>query len=122
MRSVRVVGNVGLGILGDPTGGDRQNDVVTYGVSFARALTQAAEVVGEVNGHLDTRSGAPPPGTGSRGVVRSGRRATRSGAGALMPRCSSASRRRDPGIGIAGGFTYVFNAFDPICTARRTAS
>ena len=28
---VRVVGNVGLGILGDPTDGQRQNDVLTYG-------------------------------------------------------------------------------------------
>ena len=50
VQSVRLVGNVGVGILGDPTRGDRQNDVLTYGLSFARALTQAAEVVGEVNG------------------------------------------------------------------------
>mgnify|MGYP003704872715 CR=1 FL=1 len=42
VQSVRVVGNVGLGILGDPTRGDRQNDVLTYGASFARAITQAA--------------------------------------------------------------------------------
>jgi hypothetical protein len=110
IRSVRVVGNMGLGILGDPTRGDRQNDVVTYGLSFARALTQAAEVVGEVNGHLDTRSGVPPPGTGSRGVVRLGGRYTikswRADAGVLLGVTS-----RDPGVGVAGGFTYVFNAF-----------
>ena len=36
--SVRMVGNVGFGILGDPTRGDRQNDVLTYGISVrARA-------------------------------------------------------------------------------------
>ena len=46
VQSVRVVGNIGFGILADPTVGDRQNDVLTYGVSFARALTNEAEVVG----------------------------------------------------------------------------
>ena len=76
VRSVRIVGNGGVGILGDPTRGDRQNDVVTYGVSFARALTNAAEIVGEVNGRLDTRAGDPPPGTESRGLVRIGARYT----------------------------------------------
>jgi diaminopimelate epimerase len=50
-----IVGNIGLGILGDPTNGNRQNDVVLYGVSFARALTNAAEVVGEVTGRANTR-------------------------------------------------------------------
>ncbi len=39
VQSIRVVGNVGFGILADPTVGDRQNDVLTYGMSFARALT-----------------------------------------------------------------------------------
>src|SRR5438105_11065744 len=39
VESVRVVGNVGLGILSDPTFASRQNDVLTYGLSFARALT-----------------------------------------------------------------------------------
>ena len=76
MQRVRVVGNVGLGILGDPTRGDQQNDVLTYGVSFARALTQQAEVVGEINGRVSTRSGGPPPGTESRGIARVGARYT----------------------------------------------
>ena len=47
VQSVRVVGNVGLGILGDPVRGDRQNDVLTYGLSIARAVRQGLEVVGE---------------------------------------------------------------------------
>jgi hypothetical protein len=110
VQSIRVVTNVGIGILGDPTRGDRQNDVLTYGVSFARALTQAAEVVGEVNGHLDTRAGDPPPGTDSRSVVRLGARYTigpvRADAGLLV-----GITARDPGIGFAAGMTYVFNAF-----------
>ena len=89
VQSVRIVGNVGLGILGDPTRGDQQNDVLTYGVSFARALTQQAEVVGEINGHVSTRAVthrlAP-----NRVASRDWERATRSGAGARMRPCCSA--------------------------------
>jgi len=110
VRSIRFVGNFGLGILGDPTRGDRQNDVLTYGFSMARALTQAAEIVGEINGHIDTASGVAPPGTGSRGQVRLGARYTvggwRGDAAILLGVTS-----RDPSIGFAAGFTYVFNAF-----------
>jgi len=110
VRSIRFVGNFGLGILGDPTRGDRQNDVLTYGFSMARALTQAAEIVGEINGHIDTASGVAPPGTGSRGQVRVGARYTvggwRGDAAILLGVTS-----RDPSIGFAAGFTYVFNAF-----------
>jgi hypothetical protein len=110
VQSVRVVANLGLGILGDPTRGDRQNDVLTYGLSLARALTQQAEVVAEINGRLDTREGAPPPGTESRGMVRLGARYTiqswRADAAVLLGVTSS-----DPGVGVAAGFTYVFNAF-----------
>ena len=110
VRSIRFVGNFGLGILGDPTRGDRQNDVFTYGFSMARALTQAAEIVGEINGHIDTASGVAPPGTGSRGQVRLGARYTvggwRGDAAILLGVTS-----RDPSIGFAAGFTYVFNAF-----------
>ena len=109
VQSVRVVGNVGLGILGDPTRGDRQNDVLTYGISFARAITQAAELVGEVQGHVDTREGAAPPGTDSRSMARFGARYTirsvRADAAVLLGITS-----RDPTIGFAAGVTYVFNA------------
>jgi len=108
--SFRTVGNFGVGILGDPTRGDRQNDVLTYGLSVARALTRAAEIVGEVNGRVDTREGDAPPGTDSRGVARVGARYTTGGwradAGVLFGVTSG-----DPDIGFLAGFTYVFNAF-----------
>lgn len=110
VRQVRAVGNIGVAILGDPTRGDRQNDVVTYGFSLARALTQAAEIVGEINGHIDTREGAPPPGTGSRGQIRLGARYTVGGwRGDVAVLLGVTSR--DPSVGLAAGFTYVFNAF-----------
>src|SRR5262245_26408406 len=56
VRSVRFVGNIGLGILGDPTQGANQNDVLDYGFSIARAVAEGLEVVGEVNGRVSTRS------------------------------------------------------------------
>ena len=110
VQSVRVVGNIGLGILGDPTRGDRQNDVLTYGLSFARAITQRGEVVGEINGRKDTRLGDPPPGTESRSMLRFGGRYTagtwRADAGLLFGITSN-----DPAVGFTAGFTYVFDAF-----------
>ncbi|MGH9257712.1 MAG: hypothetical protein ACRD3C_24400 [Vicinamibacterales bacterium] len=110
VQSVRMVGNIGLGILGDPTRGDRQNDVLAYGLSFARALTQRAEVVGEVHGHVSTREGDPPPGTDSRSILRVGGRYTtgpvRADAALIVGLTA-----HDPLWGVTAGFTYVFNAF-----------
>jgi hypothetical protein len=110
VQSIRVVGNLGLGILGDPTDGNRQNDVLLYGVSFARALTNHAEVVGELNGRASTRAGGPLPGTESRGILRVGARYTRGpvrGDVAVGLGVTSV----DPTIALTAGFTYVFNAF-----------
>src|SRR5688572_8496569 len=76
VQSIRLVGNLGLGILSDPQRGDRQNDVLTYGVSFARAVTNQAELVGELNGRVSTRSGEPIPGTETRGILNLGARYT----------------------------------------------
>ena len=110
VQSIRFVGNVGLGILADPTRGDRQNDVLTYGASIARAVRQGLEVVGEINGRLDTREGEPPVGTESRGAMRLGGRFTRStvraDAGLIFGMTSS-----DPSIGFTVGLTWVFRGF-----------
>jgi hypothetical protein len=110
VQSVRVVGNLGIGILGDPTRGDRQNDVLNYGVSVARAVAPGVEVVGELNGRASTRSGTPPPGTDSRSLMRVGARFTRGpvrGDGALIIGVTE----RDPTWGFTGGVTWVFKAF-----------
>jgi len=110
-KSVRVVGNVGLGILGDPTRGDNQNDVLDYGVSVARAVREGVEVVGEINGRASTRGGTPPVGTEARGMMRLGGRITRGtvrlDAGILIGMTS-----RDPSFGFTAGATYVFKGFD----------
>ena len=110
IESIRVVGNVGVGILADPTVGNRQNDVLTYGLSFARALTQQTEVVGELNGRASTRSGTPFPGTESRSIIKLGGRYTRGPIrfdGGVYLGLTTA----DPTIGLTTGFTYVFDAF-----------
>ena len=109
-QSVRIVGNVGLGILSDPTNGNRQNDVLLYGVSFARAITNAAEVVGEVTGRANTRGAGPLPGTESRSVVRMGLRYTYGGLRGDAALLLGATNN-DPGVGFTAGFTYVFSAF-----------
>lgn len=111
VQSIRTVANIGLGILGDPINGNRQNDVMTYGVSFARALTDQAEVVGEINGRINTRSGEAPIGTESRGIVRLGARYTISGWRADAAILFGVTGN-DPNFGFAGGVTYVFHAFN----------
>lgn len=110
-RSVRIVGNIGLGILGDPTRGDRQNDVLLYGLSLARAVKQGVEIVGEINGRANTRGGEPPPGTDSRATVRIGGRITTGTVrldGALLFGMTS----RDPKFGVTVGATWVFRGFN----------
>jgi hypothetical protein len=110
VQSIRFVGNGGLGILSDPIRGDRQNDVLTYGLSIARAVRQGLELVGEINGRADTRAGDPPVGTESRAAVRFGGRLTRStvrvDAGVILGITS-----RDPSIGVTAGVTWVFKGF-----------
>lgn len=110
VQSIRIVGNIGGATLADPTGGYRQNDVLTYGVSFARAMTQATEVVGEVNGRVSVRSGEPFPGTETRSILKLGGRYTR-GALRLDGGIYFGLTTLDPTIGFTTGFTYVFNAF-----------
>jgi hypothetical protein len=110
VQSIRVVANAGVGTLADPIQGDRQNDVLTYGLSLARAVRQGVEVVGEVNGRVDLRDGEPPPGTDNRGAFRVGARFTQGTVridGGLIVGMTS----RDPSIGFTGGFTWVFRGF-----------
>lgn len=111
VQSVRLVGNIGLAIMGDPTRGDQQGDLLTYGLSFARAIKQGVEVVAEINGrYAATYDDDTPPGGESRATARVGGRFTtgtvRFDAAALIGTTS-----RDPGFGFAAGVTWVFRAF-----------
>lgn len=110
VQSVRVASNVGFAILGDPVRGDRQNDVFTYGVSIARAVATGLEVVAEVNGRANTRSGQTIAGLESRSVMRVGSRFTR-GPVRLDGAFLFGIAEKDPTWGFSTGLTWVFNAF-----------
>ena len=109
IRSIRVVGNVGMLILGNPTQPAAQDDLLTYSLSVARAITQRSEVVGEFVGRANFAN-VVTPGAEDRGLFRFGARFTTSGvrfdAGVLV-----GLTPRDPEIGFTGGFTWVFDAF-----------
>ena len=110
VRSVRVAGNFGFGILHDPVKGQGQNDLVEYGLSIARAVAPGAEIVGDFNGRLSIRSGEPPPGTETRAVMRVGGRFTRGPVrldGALIVGVTEI----DPTWGFSTGLTWVFKGF-----------
>ena len=111
LQSIRMVGNLGVAILSDPIEGHEQNDLLTYGASVARAVTDRAEVVAELTGRVSTRSGEPFPGTETRGQLTFGARYTRASirydAGLFFGLTSF-----DPTVGFTAGITYVFHAFD----------
>jgi hypothetical protein len=110
VESIRIVGNAGVGILTYPADRTGQNDVLTYGLSMARAVAQGVEIVGEINGRLDFREGDPPPGTETRGAFRFGGRFTngpvRVDAGVII-----GTTPRDPSFGFTTGLTWVFRGF-----------
>jgi hypothetical protein len=110
VQSVRLVGNVGFGILADPVRGDRQNDVLDYGFSVARAVHQGVEIVGEINGRQNTRSGEPPVGTESRSIMRAGARFTQ-GPVRIDGALAIGITERDPTWGFTAGMTWVFRGF-----------
>jgi hypothetical protein len=109
VQSVRVVGNIGLGIIGDPTAGNRQGEVLLYGASVARALREGFEVVGEINGWWNLED-PQPAGSEDRSQLRFGARYTRGSVrvdGGLIVGLSE----RDPDFGLTAGATWVFKGF-----------
>jgi hypothetical protein len=110
VASVRTVGNLGLAILGDPTEPARQDDLMTAGISVARALTASTEIVGEVHGRLNFTNEDPTPGAENIGLMRFGARYTRGSVrvdGAAIIGLTS----RDPDFGFTVGVTWVVDAF-----------
>ena len=111
VQSIRVVANGGVAILGDPTSAvPEQNDLMTFGLSVARAMTSATELVGEVNGRLNLANDNPDPGAENRATMRLGGRYTR-GSVRVDAAVLVGMTARDPGVGLTTGFTWVLNAF-----------
>ncbi len=110
IQSIRVVANIGVTMIGKPTEAVAQDDLLIYSLSVARAISQSAEVVGEFVGRANFAN-IVTPGAEDRGLLRFGMRYTMSGVrvdgGVLI-----GLTPRDPEIGLTGGFTWVFNAFN----------
>jgi len=112
----RVVGNFGMAVLSIPTEGDRQNDVLTYGLSATHRLESGLEILGEVNGRVDSK-GATPAGTENRARAVAGLRTAgrefREGELQWYGAVLVGLEEDDPDVGITLGATYRFRGFDP---------
>ena len=113
VQSIRVVGNAGVAILGDPTATvPEQNDLLTFGLSVARAMTTSTELVGEINGRFNAAEDTDPGAREPRRVAfwrplharhrpRGCRRADRHD----LPRSTSGAQPSDsPGSSTPSGF------------------
>jgi hypothetical protein len=107
---LRLAANLGAGVLGIPTRGDRQNDVWGYGLSIVAPLGAGWEAGAEVQGSLDVR-GDTPVGTEERGQARLG---ARRAAGRLAIDAALIVGIEDPDprlgavVGVALTFTRAF--------------
>jgi hypothetical protein len=111
-RRIRVVGNLGLGILTAPVDPFTQNDVLLYGLGASYLYSDRLTLVGEVNGRYNTRSHAPL-GTESDGQVRLGARIRASG---LIWDVAGIKgfNRNSAQSGITFGVSYEASLFQPV--------
>jgi hypothetical protein len=74
-----LLANLGLGIMTAPLERFTQNDVLLYGLGGIYRVNDNINIVGEVNGRANTRSGAAPLGTESLSQFRLGTQIKASG-------------------------------------------
>ncbi len=102
---VNVFGNLGLAIMTAPLERFTQNDVLLYGLAGIYSVNDRINLVGEVNGRANTRSGTAPLGTESLGQFRVGTQIKASGL-----RFDTAAifgfTRNSPRTGVTFGVTY----------------
>ena len=110
---VNIYGNIGLGIMNAPLANFTQNDVLLYGLAGVFRLSRRINIVSEVNGRLNTRSGDAPLGTESVGQFRVGGQIKASGL-----RFDTAAvfglTKHSPRTGVIFGVTYRSPTFLPI--------
>lgn len=107
------LGNVGLGILTAPLERFTQNDVFLYGLAGIYRLTDRVNLLSEVNGRVNTRSGAAPLGTESIGQLRVGTQIKASGL-RFDTAAAFGLTKFSPRTGIIFGVTYQSpNIFTP---------
>jgi hypothetical protein len=98
-------GNIGLGIMTAPLERFTQNDVFLYGLAGIYRLTGNINIASEVNGRLNTRSGAAPLGTESVGQFRIGAQIKASGL-RFDTAAAFGLTKFSPRTGITFGVTY----------------
>jgi hypothetical protein len=108
--ALRLVGNVGFGVLGDPINGHHHENVLEYGAAATHALRPTLEIVGEVNGRVDLGSAPPPPGDEDLGTARVGVRYAR-WRGWLAGAATFGLTSVDSGVGFAASYTFAFHLF-----------
>lgn len=102
----RVLGNLGMGIIGDPTQVGIQHDPTLYGVAVSRAVGARSEVVAEVVGRWLPRH-PRRPGSENRSNLRVGVRHALAGM-RLDAGLIAGLTDIDAGIGATAGLTWVF--------------
>lgn len=110
---VNVYGNLGLGIMNAPLANFTQNDVLLYGLAGIFRVNDRINIVSEINGRQNTRSGLAPLGTESLSQFRIGTQIKASGL-----RFDSAAlfglTKDSPRSGFIFGVTYVSPTFLPV--------
>jgi hypothetical protein len=103
---VNVFGNLGLAILTAPIERFTQNDVLIYGLAGIFRVNDRINILGEVNGRANTRSGSAPLGTESLSQLRVGTQIKASNL-----RFDTAAifglTRFSPRTGVTFGLTYI---------------
>jgi hypothetical protein len=109
LGATRFLANFGLGVLSDPLRGDRQNDVLMYGLAAARPLSERWALTLEVHGRRDRSSQGPTVGTEDMGQARLGARWAR-GAIALDGALIAGLQSPEPDIGATVGVSWLVEA------------
>ena len=103
----RLLGNVGMAILGNPAGSG-QSDLITYGAAFVVPLHPKVNMVGEING----RQGIEKEHVGNENQSQIRLGVQMQAAGLRWDLGGIAGLKSfDPDWGIAVGLTYEFKAF-----------
>lgn len=99
------MGNLGLQIMTAPIERFTQNDVILYGLAGIYRATDRINILGEVNGRINTRSGAAPLGTESVGQFRIGTQIKASGL-RFDTAAAFGLTKFSPRTGVIFGVTY----------------
>jgi hypothetical protein len=111
LGSTRIVGNLGMAIVGDPTQTAVQHDPLLYGVSISHAISPRVSILGEVEGRYLSYTLMPSPGAEDRSAARAGFRYAWHSV-RLDAALEAGLADQSPTIGFTTGVTWIFNAFN----------